>query len=371
MNDSFEGIQDSVGLGGLQNAIDLSRSTAESWQTVWDSVIDPNNDLWMSLVALGLTLAALSLLYVAVTTGKEIIERQSWSELISLFIWPLVILVFLGHGGRVMAQTTLLIRGIGNDQVTQVLEHQAAGTTLGSAINQSLLTLGGEEAVDRAYRECQQETGNALNQCWTNATNRVQSIVDEAEQEAGHPLPELRQHAARIANAVNLSATQNEQEQNSILGRINSVSELLSAPGRTFDMFLMEGLLTGVQWAFVNMLEASLLLTALFGPIAMGLSLLPLQGRPIVSWLIGFISLFGVQLGYNIIVGLVATVISQAGAITASDLGFMLFLAIFAPLLATLIAGGGGIALYQGVQGAASTLLQVSTSVIKAIREDS
>ena len=100
-------------------------------------------------------------------------------------------------------------------------------------------------------------------------------------------------------------------------------------------------ILRSVQWAFVNILEAALLLTALFGPIAMGLSLLPLQGKPIWAWLIGFMSLFGVQLGYNIVVGLVAVVIVKSDAELVTDIAFLFFLAVFSPILAVLIAKGG------------------------------
>lgn len=98
----------------------------------------------------------------------------------------------------------------------------------------------------------------------------------------------------------------------------------------------------------------------------MGLSLLPLQGRPIWAWATGFLSLFGVQLGYNIIVGLAAVVLVNSGAELASDVAFLFFISIFAPGLALLIAGGGGIALYNGIAGNAKQLVDVFSNAIGA-----
>jgi hypothetical protein len=92
-----------------------------------------------------------------------------------------------------------------------------------------------------------------------------------------------------------------------------------------------------------------------------------LQGRPIWAWATGFLSLFGVQLGYNIVVGLAATVLVNSGAELASDVAFLFLISIFAPGLALLIAaGGGGIALYSGIASNAKQLVDVLSNAIGA-----
>ncbi|MEH2026883.1 hypothetical protein [Nostoc sp.] len=150
-------------------------------------------------------------------------------------------------------------------------------------------------------------------------------------------------------------------------GQIGTAVQFANDPGSVFRdtaIPIIRFILYALQWGFVNILEAALLLTALFAPIAVGLSLLPLQGRPIWAWLTGFISLFGVQLGYNILVGLAAVVLVKSGAELASDVAFLCFLSIFAPVLAVLIAGGGGMAIYNGISANVKGLIDIFSSAI-------
>ena len=109
----------------VSQSIDLARNTAEAWNTVWVETFDRlDGGLWGGLVNLGLVLAAVSILFVAVTTGREIIEKQSWTELVNMFVWPLVIMFFLGNNGNLLAKTVLTIRNFGHAQVSQVLQIQ-------------------------------------------------------------------------------------------------------------------------------------------------------------------------------------------------------------------------------------------------------
>jgi hypothetical protein len=83
---------------------------------------------------------------------------------------------------------------------------------------------------------------------------------------------------------------------------------------QTGSQALAEQFLKGWQWAFANLLEMAMLLTGLIGPIAVAGSVVPLQGRPLWSWLVGFFSLGMAKFSYNVIVGLAATVVVAADA---------------------------------------------------------
>src|ERR671917_281677 len=70
-------------LDTLSDAIEVSQKTVESWNLVWSNTFNTQeSSLWIALVKLGLILAGISVTYLAVTSGKEIIEKQSWSELV-------------------------------------------------------------------------------------------------------------------------------------------------------------------------------------------------------------------------------------------------------------------------------------------------
>jgi len=342
-------------LGIVNQAIELSRRTVESWNVAWIDVINPLDDgLWAGMVRLGLVSAAASILYLAMVSGKEIIDKQSWSELMTLLIWPVVIAFFLGGNGSLLAKTTLLIRDFGYAQVQSVLDVQLGELTYRDAVTRMGISSAAKEALQNLYSECQGLTGQELVECWNQKKERAQSIIEQAEQQANTPLEGLRAFGEALINLA---------ERSSVL----SVGQAIFDPGgflRDNSLPVIRFFLQSLQWAFVNILEAALLLTALFGPVAMGLSLLPLQGRPIFAWLTGFISLIGAQLGYNILVGLVAAVVVRSGGEMVTDIAFAAFLSIFAPTLAILIARGGGLALYNGISNNIKTVLDFASNAI-------
>jgi hypothetical protein len=71
-----------------------------------------------------------------------------------------------------------------------------------------------------------------------------------------------------------------------------------------------------------------------------------------------------VQLGYNIVVGLVAVVIVKSDAELVTDIAFLFFLAVFSPTLAVLIAKGGGTALYSAIANSTKQLTDIASNAI-------
>lgn len=351
--------------GGEANALDiitssleLSRATVESWNAVWTVTLDPlGSGLWIGLIQLGITLGAASILFIGMTTGKDIIEKQSWSELASIFVWPLVIMIFLGANGHVLANTIRVLRNFSYNQVQHVLQLQLGELTFRDAISNVAVTGIAKQQLESLYSECQGKVGTELVECWNSKQAQAQAIVTEAERQARSPLEPLRAFGEALWNA-------------SLPGQINTAIRLTTDPGSVFRdtaIPIVRFILYALQWGFVNILEAALLLTALFAPIAIGLSLLPLQGRPIWAWLTGFLTLFGIQLGYNIVVGLTAVVLVKSGAALISDVAFLFFLSIFAPALSVLVAGGGGYALYNGISSNVKSLTDMLSNAIGTV----
>ncbi|MGK7875420.1 MAG: hypothetical protein AB4426_19605 [Xenococcaceae cyanobacterium] len=340
-------------LDTLRDAIELSENTVQSWNALWTTLLRySESGLWLALVRLGLILAGISVLYLAATEGKDAIENRSWSKLVSMFIWPIVIVIFLGGNGAVLAESVKFIRSVGYAQVQGVTEIQMGEFTFRTAISDITISSAAKEQLETLYSECLGERGQELIDCWNDKKEQALAIIDEAEAQNGGPLETLRRFGQSLLDATNIK---------SIVSGEFGVEVF-----RNIALPIIRFILRAIQWAFVNILEAALLLTAAFAPIAMGLSLLPLQGRPIFAWLTGFISLFGLQLGYNIVVGLTAVVIVNSNAELITDVAFLFFLAVFAPILATLIAGGGGIALYRGISSSTKQLTDILSSAVLA-----
>jgi hypothetical protein len=116
--------------------------------------------------------------------------------------------------------------------------------------------------------------------------------------------------------------------------------------------------------------EAALLIAAVLAPIALALSILPVAGRPIWAWLSGFVGLIGLQVGYNLLVGIVAAVLANTdgGAVEVSqNLGFLLFISVFAPGLVTALASWSATSLFSAISRRANGIASTITGGISTV----
>jgi hypothetical protein len=313
----------------LKSSITLVQETAESWAEVWKEAISTDSELWAALCKFGMFIAALCLILVSLKMAHDFKEgKLTWAELAGAFVWPLVIVLFIGGQGNLLAQNVLFLKSVFSSQIVEILKTQASAVTFERAIAEMAITNGARQQLASLLSECQGKPPEPLKDCINSKQSEIDQIVSGAEKMFGGVLQGLRDFTASPAALAAFPWLAPFQASSAI-----------------FNAFLV-----GIQWAFINGLEAALLLTALLAPVAMGLSLLPLGSRAIWAWGSGFMGLFSVQLGYTILVGLMSTVLVKGGAQSISDIAFLAFIGLFAPGLALLLGGGGGVALYVGMQ---------------------
>uniref|UniRef100_A0A832GZR5 Uncharacterized protein n=1 Tax=Oscillatoriales cyanobacterium SpSt-402 TaxID=2282168 RepID=A0A832GZR5_9CYAN len=78
-------------------------------------------------------------------------------------------------------------------------------------------------------------------------------------------------------------------------------------------------------------------------------------------------SLFGIQLGWNMLVGLVASILVIANAQAIADLAFPVFIAIFAPILVTSVAAGGGLSLFSALNNSGGAIFNGLSNLTGAV----
>jgi hypothetical protein len=340
----------------------LNENTFTSWIEVWDKVIfdTANSFLWIGLVSLGLSIAALAIVYLLFNEGKELIQKQDWAGLVNMTIWPLIIAIMLGNNGLLLSQSVKILRGVSLGGIKMAQEIQIAGTSAQSALNDVLITNAGKQKIEAEINACKGKEQQALVDCLEGARANIEQIVKDTEAANGGAIPSaFKRVADDFISAIADLATNVGEGDLAGVGQ-----ELVGIAMRNTFVPILTVVLAAIQWAFVNILEASLFLSAAFAPIAMGLSLLPLQSRPIVAWVFGFFTIVGIQLGYNIIVGIVAIVIAKANAEYFTDVAFGFFLAIFAPTLAYAFAKGGGVAMYQATLGKVDALVKLTSQAL-------
>ena len=87
-------------------------------------------------------------------------------------------------------------------------------------------------------------------------------------------------------------------------------------------------------------------LTAVAGPIAVGGTLLPVKQKSLFAWLIAFYSIGLYKLFFNILTGMVAMVMLRS---SLNNLVFAVAVGLLSPILALVLAAGGGLATFTSL----------------------
>ena len=292
----------------VEDGIAASSAVAQSMDELWNDVLD--GGLYGAIANLGIFFAVGTLLIFMVQWTREMVEGDN-SKALSEMIWPIVVIVLLTNNAKPLASVTLGIRTIINQTNQTLLTTTSASIQLQEAYQRVMIKTGSGEAIQTLITQC-----NAI----ADPTQQTECLQNAQEQ------------AQEIENQIG-----------------NNDSNFLQGINDFFNTNIFQltvrGLLLAFSIAFQWIVEVSLLLTALLGPLAVGGSLLPVGNKAIFAWLTGFFSVGMVKLCFNIISGLVATLVLNAD--NNDPMIFAFAIGILAPILSVVLAAGGGIASFK------------------------
>jgi hypothetical protein len=303
----------------VQDGADASAAIATAMDDLWNQVL--GGALYSAIAQLGLFFAVGTLLLFMVQWFKDLMDGDN-PRAFTEIIWPLLVVVLLSNNATVLSGCTKQLRDIINQVDQQILVSASGPLALQDAYQQAMVQLGSETAARSILSQCaafadpQQKAD-----CVQKATQQAQQLGSSSQQ-----------------SNDNIFTRDFSKEIN------EGVSSILAAA--------VKGWLIAFGIAFQWIVEISLLLTGLLGPLAVGGSLLPVGQKSIFAWLTGFFSVGMVKLCFNIIVGLVATLVINAQ--NADSMVFAFATGLLAPVLSLVLAAGGGMAVFNSLSTLAS-----------------
>ena len=350
------------GLSIIEDSIQQLDAVQKAWNQRWLDIFASDNGLYLGINEFASVIVVGAFIFFAVGWVKDAIERGIFPALTHV-IWVLVIVALLFNNGTMLSSVTLGIRNIINVQTRQVLNVQVGDISMLEALNDVVISQQAKAEIQQQYAECEAKEGQAQINCFVQAGERARRVLENEYRAQGFWSAGLQ----NLWNRIDRISQQVEQEYHNGTNAPNTdplTTVLANTLLQTTTQAISQQFLKGWQWAFANILELSMLLTGLIGPIAVAGSIIPLQGRPLWAWLVGFFSLGLAKFSYNILVGLAATVVVAADAQTQNDFGFLLLISVLAPVLALAIAGGAGMAVFRGISGGVTRIISVGTSFI-------
>ncbi len=353
------------GLGVIQDSIQQLDAVQKAWEQRWTDIFGGTNGLYLGINQFAAVIVVGAFLFFAVGWVKQAIERGLFPAMPDV-IWVLAIAALLYNNGAMLGSATLGMRNLINAQTRTVLNVQVGEVTMLEALNDVIVSEQAKATIHQQYAVCAAKTGQVQVDCFLQAGTSAKQKLDAEYRAKGFWTAGVQRLWARVEQ-INRRIEQqyNNAGNRAPLPGINPLSDVLvDTLMQTGSQALATQFLKGWQWAFANLLELSMLLTGLMGPIATAGSIIPLQGRPLWAWLVGFFSLGMAKFSYNVIVGLAATVVVGANAQEQGDFGFLLLIGVLAPVLALALAGGAGMAVFRGVSGGVTRMIAITTSVL-------
>jgi hypothetical protein len=329
----------------------LTNLVAQSWDQTWTSVF--SGPLYGVLSRLGLLIAGFTVIFFVFQFARNMLE-DSGNRPLSELIWPLVVVIFLSNNGGLLSGLTMGMRGFINQQNSQILQTTTAGLQAQSALNRISNFQSAQAQLASLQSTCDDIRDNAeLQTCLNGVKQQADQILAAAPiQEIGGVWLQKLQTMVQSVVANPLQAIGN--------GATVTGSMVLRAQMTPVIAFA-QAILMASQGAFQTLIEVAFLLTGLLGPIALGASLLPFGPKPIWAWLTSFWSVGLCKLCLNIITGIVAQASYGIGPTDALGLNLPITLGVLSPILAIAMASGGGMAIFNGLTSAATTIVSIAS----------
>jgi hypothetical protein len=339
-----------LSLNILENSLEFFQQTGLAWDRLWDLVVNFTQPLWVASAAIGKFIFGFSLLFYAYFSFSKLVSPEQLLEKIPL---PLSVAMLFSGNGLLLSQLVLGIREIFQYFMVLALQIQIAGNSINRTLQKIQSTSIANNRARVIFADCLSQTGLQLNECVNDPAkiDQAQQLLNGTESIFGGNALEA------ILNAVTSGGQTVVDGATAFLG--SAVATVLATPMIAF----IQVVLLVIQYTFINLLEAMALFTGISAPIFLAFSLFTANAPIFVLWLTSFIGLYFAQLGYIFLIGFYAAVISnldQAGVPVGTiilDIAFLFYVAIFSPLVATGVAIGGGIKLYEQVVSNAKQIL--------------
>ncbi len=290
----------------LQGSNTAQQAVSQSMDQLWNSTL--NSTMYNAIAEIGVlffsgTIAIFLFYWVKgmLEDGNNFVPWEQW-------ILLAVAVALLANQGALMRDLTFSMRDLMNATNQKVLQSSSVnGMTLTTAFNQI-------------------SSGTGVQSWYNQQVQTCQAIPDPVQQQKC--IDDARVLAQQFAQQ---GGSGNQVNQSGFWSGVGSAIE-------TALVGFLFALGVAVQW----LVEICWILTAFAGPIAVGGTLLPVKQKSLFAWLIAFYSIGLYKLFFNILVGMVAMVMIEADNL--NSLVFAVAVGLLSPILALVLAAGGGLA---------------------------
>jgi hypothetical protein len=284
------------------------------------------------------------------------------------------LIMLLSNGSDNMRKLTMTTRDVMNNvnsMVNLVISSEVSIKSANAALSNNFWV---SLAVNASYKACASSPyPDRIVSCLNGAKIQADALIGTQSPGVGNSAEFQTQldkwknaqmaSNAKKANDVSNLALQNSSPANGNPGiNPSTTPKPVSTSVLDEDYYTNQGQLDAVvstimsfRKGFTYIIEIMMLITALIGPIFLGLSLFPVGTKPLIAWGTSFLSLGFCKICYSLISGLSSIAFVYAGPENTDMTVVAVVLGLLSPVLAFSIASSSGIAALNGAIGPAQT----------------
>jgi hypothetical protein len=342
----------------LQNYSYISNKLGESFQTLWDGIIfDIESSYWRAVISGALDFALLGIFLFAWNGFKS--ENDHRQKLIVEGLAMITILgILLGGNGFFTSQILAVTHSFDVNLNRTLAKTQVLDLSIADALKDIALSQASQDQVNKLLAECQVLQANESLACLEKQIPEIEEIVKQAELQDPISNSPAGKYARGVLDYLKDLAS-NAASGNGLKAASQAVNTIFF--GNPFMMGAIKLVFGGIQLAFNFALETASILHALLLPLVISTIFTPLGPKYTETWIQGYVQIVSIKFLYIALIGLTAQAIVVSQAQFATGTAFLIFSSVMGPMVAFLMAKGGGANLAKFV--ASSTTSALSNTV--------
>jgi hypothetical protein len=335
----------------LSNSVS-TEAVPKALDDLWKITMEGN---FYKLVArLGLLIAVFGIGFWCLKLYKSL-EEGALRPVVNDLIWPILLVVLLSNNGRNMRDFTMFSRDIMNGINKSTDNVISAEVSLQSTIRILATSDWISQEMNRRveacreyvyhddYTKCMESAKTAVDLFVNNNANWSNSPSAQVQRAYEKRRDEVRDRARNffsIDSITNVKKAQEAQNKNAAVSDFTKISQITKFE----DTAQLRTTILSFRAAFIYIIEVMMLVTGIFGPIFLALSIFPVGTKPLTSWAISFVSLGFCKICFTLISGLSSLAMVFATDKHTDMMVASIVLGLLSPALAFAVASGSGLA---------------------------
>lgn len=324
---------------------------------LWEQV--GNSRIYEGMLVVGKILLGIGLLFVLYRTYVEITEERlgDLRKIIGAFIWPIIVIVLLVQppnlNGQVITSQTniwnicLTLRNTVNF-LSQVAVNGLSGQNGKNPVNVFVNNITQNSLISESVNECDSLPEASRIACLERISRGIADGSIPANSVfrnyAGNFLEAIESSGVSIATSPlpdNLGAFDPEK-------LVDILSNPFTKIGKAIIDNVILKILLAIYLMFSLVIELGMLLVSIVAPLAVGMSVIPLQSRSIVTFLSGFTAIGMTKIAF-VTIAMLGTNFSFETNYGGFNMAVAMLLAVGAPFIAGSVGTFSASGIQQGV----------------------